>query len=131
MMYYDEQTYDEHPGIRSGHPMQLVGVHGAVASGGDVIVLGQVCGVPAAGVGVCGHGAGAQRGQHVFDSHGAYSSNGVINFNTMLSTQGIAVGAPVTVGSFFLNNLLPVSLGNVIGGAVCVALAQSTFFKSK
>jgi formate/nitrite transporter FocA (FNT family) len=30
-------------------------------------------------------------------------------------------GAPVTWGAFFANNLLPVTLGNIIGGGVIVA----------
>ena len=34
-------------------------------------------------------------------------------------------GAAVTWKGFLLNNLLPVTLGNVVGGAVCVAAAFS------
>lgn len=45
--------------------------------------------------------------------------------------QGMALGAPVTVGGLLLGNLLPVTLGNIVGGALCVALAQTTFFNSK
>ena len=38
---------------------------------------------------------------------------------------GIFHGAAVTWKSFFLVNLLPVTLGNIVGGAVCVAAAFS------
>ncbi len=36
--------------------------------------------------------------------------------------MGIALGAPVSISSFIWNNLIPVSIGNIIAGAVCVAL---------
>ena len=36
-------------------------------------------------------------------------------------TQGMALGAPVTWSAFFLGNLLPVTLGNLVGGAFCMA----------
>ena len=33
---------------------------------------------------------------------------------------GILRGAEITVGQFFMNNLIPVTLGNIVGGALCV-----------
>lgn len=51
--------------------------------------------------------------------------------NMFLIPMGMALGAPVSVGNLLASNLLPVSLGNVVGGAVCVAVAQSAFFNSK
>ncbi len=38
---------------------------------------------------------------------------------------GILHGAPVTFSEFLTHNLLPVTLGNIIGGAVCVAGAYA------
>lgn len=46
----------------------------------------------------------------------------------VLRMQGIVLGAPVTWSSFFLDNLLPVTLGNIIGGAVCMATAYAICF---
>lgn len=42
--------------------------------------------------------------------------------NMFLVPLGIALGAPVTVGAFLTANLLPVTLGNMLGG-ILVALA--------
>ena len=39
--------------------------------------------------------------------------------------MGMVLGAPVTVSDFLLRNLLPVTLGNVVGGALCMATAYS------
>ena len=39
----------------------------------------------------------------------------------VLYTQGMALGAPVTWSAFFLGNLLPVTLGNLVGGGFCMA----------
>jgi len=41
--------------------------------------------------------------------------------NMFIIPQGIFAGAQVTWGQFLMNNLLPVTLGNVVGGAVFVA----------
>lgn len=43
--------------------------------------------------------------------------------NMFFIPLGIFLGAPVTWGQFFLNNLIPVTLGNIVGGAVFVACA--------
>ncbi|KAK9807880.1 hypothetical protein WJX72_012013 [[Myrmecia] bisecta] len=40
----------------------------------------------------------------------------------------IVLGGPITWSQFFLANLLPVTLGNIVGGAVCVATAFSFSF---
>lgn len=40
--------------------------------------------------------------------------------NMFLIPQGMLNGAPVSVGQFLLGNLLPVTLGNIFGGAVLV-----------
>ena len=45
--------------------------------------------------------------------------------NMFIIPLGIFNGAAVTWKSFFLANLLPVTLGNIVGGAVCVAAAFS------
>ncbi len=39
--------------------------------------------------------------------------------------MGMALGAPVSVADLLLRNLLPVTLGNLFGGVVCVATAYS------
>jgi len=43
--------------------------------------------------------------------------------NMFIVPLGIFSGAAVTWKAFLLNNLLPVTLGNIVGGAVCVAAA--------
>jgi formate/nitrite transporter len=45
--------------------------------------------------------------------------------NMFIIPLGILNGAAVTWKAFLLNNLLPVTLGNIVGGAVCVATAFS------
>lgn len=35
-------------------------------------------------------------------------------------------GAEITVGQFFMKNLIPVTLGNIVGGALCVMLPFGT-----
>ena len=37
----------------------------------------------------------------------------------------------MTVGKFFLNNLLPVTLGNIVGGVVFVALPLYLIYRNK
>jgi len=44
------------------------------------------------------------------------------------AVQGMALGAPVTWSMFFLGNLLPVTLGNIVGGAVCMATTYALSF---
>lgn len=48
----------------------------------------------------------------------------------MVVLQGIVLGAPVTWKAFFLANLLPVTLGNIVGGAVCMATTYALIFGS-
>lgn len=45
--------------------------------------------------------------------------------NMFFIPMAMALGAPITISDFLLGNLLPVTLGNIIGGAVCVAGIQS------
>jgi formate/nitrite transporter FocA (FNT family) len=44
-----------------------------------------------------------------------------VTWLTLGALPGMLNGAPVTWGAFFANNLLPVTLGNIIGGGVIVA----------
>ena len=44
--------------------------------------------------------------------------------------QGIVLGAPVTWKAFFMANLLPVTLGNIVGGAICMATTYALIFGS-
>jgi formate/nitrite transporter FocA (FNT family) len=48
--------------------------------------------------------------------------------NMFLIPMGIMLGAKVSFSKFLLSNLLPVTLGNIVGGAVFVALAYSYIF---
>ncbi|KAK9814298.1 hypothetical protein WJX72_003601 [[Myrmecia] bisecta] len=41
--------------------------------------------------------------------------------NMFLIPMGMALKAPVTARQFFLQNLIPASLGNIVAGAVCIA----------
>jgi len=50
--------------------------------------------------------------------------------NMFIIPLGIMNGAAVTWKAFFLKNLLPVTLGNIVGGAVCVAAAFCQFYGS-
>jgi formate/nitrite transporter len=50
--------------------------------------------------------------------------------NMFIIPLGIMLGAPITYKEFLLKNLLPVTLGNIVGGAVCVATAFSCTFGS-
>ena len=43
--------------------------------------------------------------------------------NMFFIPLGIFLGAEVTWAQFFINNLIPVTLGNIVGGAVFVAMA--------
>ncbi|MBR3165556.1 MAG: formate/nitrite transporter family protein [Lachnospiraceae bacterium] len=43
--------------------------------------------------------------------------------------MGMFLGADVTVGAFFIGNLLPVTIGNLIGGAVVVPFAYYFAYK--
>lgn len=48
--------------------------------------------------------------------------------NMFIIPAGILAGAPVSWSAFFTANLLPVTLGNTVAGAVCVALAYAFVF---
>lgn len=48
--------------------------------------------------------------------------------NMFIIPLGMLRGADVSVSDFLLKNLLPVTLGNIVGGALCVmGLYGSTF----
>merc|ERR1712023_347825 len=51
--------------------------------------------------------------------------------NMFIIPLGIMSGASVTWKAFFLKNLLPVALGNIVGGAVCVAAGFQTVYGKK
>jgi len=51
--------------------------------------------------------------------------------NMFIIPLGIMQGAAVTWKAFLLSNLLPVTLGNIIGGAVCVAAAFTKAYGHK
>ena len=53
------------------------------------------------------------------------SRSSYAHLTTLLPSPSAVAGAPVTWSAFLLNNLLPVTLGNIVGGAVCVAGAFS------
>mmetsp|Transcript_63420 Transcript_63420/g.119086 ORF Transcript_63420/g.119086 Transcript_63420/m.119086 type:complete len:292 (-) Transcript_63420:340-1215(-) len=48
--------------------------------------------------------------------------------NMFIIPYGMASGASITVADFLLKNLLPVTIGNIIGGAVAVALTYKTVY---
>lgn len=43
---------------------------------------------------------------------------------------GIVLGAPISPLQFLLNNLIPVTLGNIVGGTLCCSLSYSCGFGS-
>jgi formate/nitrite transporter FocA (FNT family) len=50
--------------------------------------------------------------------------------NMFLIPLGIALGAELTFGQFITQNLIPVTLGNIIGGLVFMGTASSYFYGS-
>ncbi|GIL83216.1 hypothetical protein Vretifemale_12072 [Volvox reticuliferus] len=50
--------------------------------------------------------------------------------NMFVIPLGMMLGANVTWGQFFFNNLLPVTLGNTIAGVIMMAVAYSVSFGS-
>lgn len=48
--------------------------------------------------------------------------------NMFLIPLGMMLGAPVTTSQFVMNNLIPVTLGNIVGAVVFVAIANSYIF---
>ena len=55
--------------------------------------------------------------------------------NMFITPLGMMRGAQVTTSDFLMKNLLPVTLGNIVGGALCVmglyGSAFGNWFKSK
>ena len=43
--------------------------------------------------------------------------------NMYFAPLGMYLGAPITWGQIWLNNLIPVTIGNIIGGAIIVPFA--------
>jgi formate transporter len=48
--------------------------------------------------------------------------------NMFLLPLGILRGAEITVAQMFTKNLIPVTLGNIVGGALCVMMPYGTSF---
>merc|ERR1711934_1248316 len=48
--------------------------------------------------------------------------------NMFIIPLGIFSGASVSWGAFVMKNLVPVTLGNIVGGALCVAFVFSKFY---
>ncbi|EIE18297.1 Formate/nitrite transporter, partial [Coccomyxa subellipsoidea C-169] len=48
--------------------------------------------------------------------------------NMFMVPLGIALGAKVSFATFLTANLLPVTLGNIVGGAVCIAAVYAVCF---
>jgi hypothetical protein len=50
--------------------------------------------------------------------------------NQFLIPMGIALGAPVTARQFVASNLIPATIGNWIGGAICMATVYAWVYGS-
>ena len=48
--------------------------------------------------------------------------------NMFIVPMGMALGAPVSAQAFLMNNLVPVTLGNILGGAVGMATSYSYIY---
>lgn len=48
--------------------------------------------------------------------------------NMFFIPLGIALGANVSISQFLVANLLPVTLGNIVGGALCIATAYAVCY---
>ena len=48
--------------------------------------------------------------------------------NMFLIPFGMLQGAKITVGDMFVKNIIPATLGNIVGGAVCVGLAYHSAY---
>lgn len=44
---------------------------------------------------------------------------------------GMALGADVSMQQFLVSNLLPVTLGNTVAGAMCMAAASAFFYSQR
>lgn len=55
--------------------------------------------------------------------------------NMFILPLGMFRGAEISVAQMFTKNLIPVTLGNIVGGALCVmmpyGITQGNWFKSK
>jgi len=51
--------------------------------------------------------------------------------NMFLIPLGMMRGAPITIADFLLRNLLPVTLGNIVGCSLCVSYAFGSAFGKK
>jgi formate transporter len=51
--------------------------------------------------------------------------------NMFIIGAGIFNGAQVSWGAMMVNNIVPVTLGNIVGGAVCVAFAHWLAYRNK
>eukprot|EP00882_Tetradesmus_deserticola_P031982 GHRQ01036176.1.p2 GENE.GHRQ01036176.1~~GHRQ01036176.1.p2 ORF type:complete len:102 (+),score=29.84 GHRQ01036176.1:787-1092(+) len=50
--------------------------------------------------------------------------------NQFLIPMGIALGAPITARQFVAHNLIPATIGNWIGGAICMATVYAWAYGS-
>lgn len=50
--------------------------------------------------------------------------------NQFLIPMGIALGAPVSARQFVVSNLIPATIGNWIGGAICMATVYAWVYGS-
>lgn len=50
--------------------------------------------------------------------------------NMFFIPLGIMRGAEITIGQMFFKNLIPVTLGNIVGGALCVMAPYGNAFGS-
>jgi formate/nitrite transporter FocA (FNT family) len=50
--------------------------------------------------------------------------------NMFLIPMGIALGADITIGHFLSANLIPITLGNIVGGMVLMGFSNAFFFGS-
>jgi len=51
--------------------------------------------------------------------------------NNLPLIASIIAGAPITIADFLLRNLLPVTLGNIVGCSLCVSYAFGSAFGKK
>lgn len=55
--------------------------------------------------------------------------------NMFIIPLGIMRGAEITISQMFIKNLIPVTLGNIVGGALCVmgpfGMTLGNWFKDK
>ena len=80
------------------------------------------------------------KGRITFDTHFHFSNRSTQGLdhsvaNMFIIPLGILRGADITIAQFLTKNLIPVTLGNIVGGALCVMAPFGTqlgkWFKSK